>query len=171
MDDILRGLDLCFAYLDDILVFSRSLVGQQQHLRALFDHLQRYGILINPAKCVRRGLPTSGRRVTHLQDCDPPKTASQLHRFLGMLNFYRRILPYRAATQARLHDVLSGPRNKGSHPITWTPEFLKAFEECKVSLSRSTLLAHPNPTAPLALVTDDSMSAMGAMLQQRVNNA
>jgi hypothetical protein len=25
MDDILRGLDFCFAYLDDILVFSRSL--------------------------------------------------------------------------------------------------------------------------------------------------
>jgi hypothetical protein len=25
MDDVLQGLDFCFAYLDDILVFSRSL--------------------------------------------------------------------------------------------------------------------------------------------------
>jgi hypothetical protein len=45
-----------------------------------------------------------------------------------MLNFYRRLLPLVAPTQAPLHD-LSGPRVKGSHPVTWTPELLKAFEE------------------------------------------
>jgi hypothetical protein len=79
-----------------------------------------------------------------------------------MLNFYRRFLPHAAATQTPLHDVLSGPRVKGSHPFTWTPEFLKAFDECKARLSRATLLA---------LVTVASTSAMGAVLQQRVKNA
>jgi hypothetical protein len=88
-----------------------------------------------------------------------------------MLNFYRRFLPHAAAIQAPLHDVLSGPRVKGSHPITWTPEFLEAFDECKENLLRATLLAHPDPSAPLALVTDASTSAMGAVLQQRVKNA
>jgi hypothetical protein len=34
MDDILRGLDLCFAFLDDILVFSRSTEEHEQHLFA-----------------------------------------------------------------------------------------------------------------------------------------
>jgi hypothetical protein len=75
------------------------------------------------------------------------------------------------ATQAPLHDVLSGPRVKGSHPITWTLELLKAFEECKASLSRTTLLVHPNPSNPLALITDASTSAMGAVLQQCVKDA
>jgi hypothetical protein len=88
-----------------------------------------------------------------------------------MLNFYRRFLPHAAATQARIHYVLSGPRVKGSHPITWKPELLKTVEEYKASLSRATLLPHPNPTAPLALVTDASKSAKGAVLQQRVKNA
>jgi hypothetical protein len=185
MDDILRGLDFCFAYLDDILVFSRLLEEHEQHLRALFAQLQRYGIIINTAKCIFRatevtflgykvsaeGSQPLEERVTHLQDCHPPKTASQLHRFLGMLYFYRRFLPHAAATQAPLHNVLSGPRVKGSHPITWTPELLKAFEECKASLSRATLLAHPDASAPLALVTDASTSAMGAVLQQHVENA
>jgi hypothetical protein len=50
MDDILRGLDFCFAYLDDVLVFSQSLEQHEQHLRALFDQLQKYGILIYLAK-------------------------------------------------------------------------------------------------------------------------
>jgi hypothetical protein len=185
MDDILRGLDFCFAYLDDILVFSRSLEEHEQHLRALFDQLLRYGILNNPAECVFRapevtflgykvsaeGSQPLEQRVADLQDCPPPKTASQLRCFLGMLNFYSRFLHHAAATQTPLHDVLSGPRIKGSLPITWTPELLKAFGECKASLSRATLLAHPDPFARLALVTDASTSAMGAVLQQRVKNA
>jgi hypothetical protein len=88
-----------------------------------------------------------------------------------MLNFYRRFLPQAAATQEPLQDVLSGPSVKCSHPIGWTPELHKPFEECKAILSRSTLLAHPEPSAQLALVIDSSTSAMGALLQQRADNA
>jgi hypothetical protein len=185
MDDILRGLDFCFAFLDDIIFFSRSLEEHEHHLRALFDQLQRYGILLNPAKCVFRApefnflgykvstedsLPLE-QRVANLQDCPPTTTTSQLRRFLGMLNFYRPFLPHTAATQAPIHEFLSGPRIKGSHPITWTPELLKAVGECKANLSRTTLLAHPDQFAPLSLVTDASTSAMGAVLQQSVKNA
>jgi hypothetical protein len=54
MDDTLRGLDFCFAYLDDILVFSLSLEEHEQHLGALFKRFQRYGIIIKPAKCAFR---------------------------------------------------------------------------------------------------------------------
>jgi cleavage and polyadenylation specificity factor subunit 1 len=185
MDYILRGLDFCFAYLDDIFVFSRSLEEHENHLWTLFDQLQRYGILINPVKCAFRapkvtflgykvsaeGSQPLEEQVTHFQECQPPKTASQLRRFLGMLNFYRWFLPHVPATQAPLHGVLSGPRVKGSLPITWTPELLKTFDMCKASLSRATLLAHPDPSASLALVTAASTSAMGAILQQRVKNA
>jgi hypothetical protein len=61
-------------------------------------------------------------RMANLRDCPPPRTISQLRPFLGMLNFYRRFLPQAAAApQASLHDVLSGPRIKGSQPIGWTP--------------------------------------------------
>jgi hypothetical protein len=82
MDDILRGLDFCFPYVDDILVFSRSLEDQKRNLRAI-GRLQTYGILINPAKCVFRasevtfvGYSVSSEgsrpledRVAHFQDC------------------------------------------------------------------------------------------------------
>jgi hypothetical protein len=43
MDDIWRGLNFCFAYLDDILAFSRALEENEQHLRALFNQLQTTG--------------------------------------------------------------------------------------------------------------------------------
>jgi hypothetical protein len=53
-DDTLRGLDFCFAYLDDILIFSRSLEEHEHHLRVLFTRLRSNGTLINPTKCVFR---------------------------------------------------------------------------------------------------------------------
>ena len=108
-------------------------------------------------------------RVTDLQACPPPKTISQL-RFLGMLNFYRRFLPHATTIQAPLHDLLSGSKVKGSHPVTWTDALVAAFNERKSSLSRAALLADPHSTTPLALVTDASTTAMGAVLQQRVQD-
>jgi hypothetical protein len=87
-----------------------------------------------------------------------------------LVSGHGEFLPHAAATQAPLQDVLSGPRVYGSHPITWTSELLKAFFEYKASLSWATLLAHPYASARLALVTDASMSSMGAMLQH-INNA
>jgi hypothetical protein len=134
MDDIIRDLDFCFAYMDDILVFSRSPEQHERHLRTIFQQLQA-----NPAKCVFRvpevtflGYTVSGKgsRPAHLQACPPPKNVRQLLQF-------RCFMPHAAATQAPLHDTFSGPRAKGSHPITWTPELLRSFDECKTSLGVS----------------------------------
>jgi hypothetical protein len=59
----------------------------------------------------------------------------------------------------------------GSHPITWTDTLTTALNECKASLSQAALLGHPDPSAPLALVTDASNTAVGAVHQQRVQDA
>jgi hypothetical protein len=61
MGDFLPGLDLCFAYLDDILVFSHSLEKHEQHL---LNQLQRFETLINPVKCVFRVSKVTGYRVS-----------------------------------------------------------------------------------------------------------
>jgi len=45
MDEILKDLDFCFAYIDDILVFSHSPQEHNQHLRTLFTQLEKFGIL------------------------------------------------------------------------------------------------------------------------------
>jgi cleavage and polyadenylation specificity factor subunit 1 len=181
--DILRDFHFCFTYLDDILVYSKTPEEHDQHLRKLFQQLTAYGIVVNPTKCIVGdvevtflGYKISGEcsrpleeRAVYLLACPPPKTVRELRRFLGMLNFYRRFLPHAATTQAPLHDVLAGPRVKGSHPITWTMELKTAFDECKVSLSRAAMLAHPDSTATLALVTKASTTAMGAVLQRVLN--
>ena len=54
MDDILKDLDICLAYIDDIPVFCCSPQEHDQQLRTLFTQLKNYGILLNPLKCVFR---------------------------------------------------------------------------------------------------------------------
>jgi hypothetical protein len=162
IDEVLRELDFCYAYIDDVLIASNSEVEHEDHLRQLFQRLQEYGILINLSKCVfgatevnflgycvsSEGTRPLESRVKAIKDYNPPKTFKQLRRFLGILNFYHRFLPKAAEHQAPLHDVLSGSKVNGSQPVVWTPEILKAFEDCKHSLSTSTLLAHPVSSAP-----------------------
>jgi len=117
MDEILKDLVFCFPYIDDILVFSRSPQEHDQHLHTLFTQLKIFGILLNPSKFVflvpeisflrykissvaSQSLPD---RVADFQACPPLQTVSQLRRFLGMLNFYRRFLPHAASNQSPLH--------------------------------------------------------------------
>jgi hypothetical protein len=59
-----------------------------------------------------------------------------------------------------------------SRVLTPSPglELHTAFEEYKTSLPQAVLIARPDSSAPLALVTDASTTAMGAVLQQRAQD-
>jgi hypothetical protein len=52
MDKVLQGLDFCYVYIDDILIASSSSQENFEHTRALFQQLEKFGIVINPTKCV-----------------------------------------------------------------------------------------------------------------------
>ncbi|CAK1580762.1 unnamed protein product [Parnassius mnemosyne] len=182
IDEVLSGLDdFCFGYLDDILVFSPSPEIHKRHLLQLFERLKAYGVLINTTKCVwgqhevtflgyhvsAAGILPLNTKVQTIQEFPIPRTVKELRRFLGMINFYRRFIPNAARIQAPLNAVLAGPKVKGSHPISMTPDLLKAFKKCKNALSNTTLLVHPNSSAELSIHTDASDVSIGALLQQR----
>jgi transposase InsO family protein len=182
IDGIIRGLDFCYAYIDDILVASDSEEQHLSHLRQLFDRLTSYGVLVNPGKCVlgasvvkflgfevsAEGTRPLPEKVKVIDTYPKPKTAKDLRRFTGMLNFYRRFLPHTAEQQSLLNDLLKS-NLKGSAPIIWTPESDKAFETCKRSLSEAVMLSHPVPGAKLALFCDASEHSAGSVLQQKVD--
>lgn len=184
VDEMTRGLDFCYTYLDDFLVFSSSPRQHEEHLHQLFERMSQYGILVNTSKCVfgatevtflgyhisAAGTKPTEAKVQAIKDFPAPTTVRQLRRFLGMINFYRRFLPNAAHTQAPLNALLTGSV-KGTHPVDLTGDALKAFEQCKEALSSAALLAHPDCEAKLALVTDASDVALGAVLQQYKDDA
>lgn len=179
IDEITRGLDFIYCYLDDFLIFSQDPSQHESHLREIFSRLKKYGMLINSSKCVlgarqisflgysisADGCKPLDSKVEAIKNFPPPTNVRQLRAFLGMLNFYRRFIPKAAQIQAPLHALLMGSV-KGSQPIHFTDETMSAFNACKDSLSNAALLAHPDCSAKLAVVTDASDKAMGAVLQQ-----
>uniref|UniRef100_A0A5S6QC46 RNA-directed DNA polymerase n=1 Tax=Trichuris muris TaxID=70415 RepID=A0A5S6QC46_TRIMR len=183
IDEILSGLDFCFPYIDDILTFSKTAEEHAEHLRILFTRLAEHGILVNAGKSTlgvpkvrflgyevsEEGTRPLPDRITALENFPRPTSARGLRRFLGVINFYRRFLPSAAEYQAPLHSAIANLN--GTQPVPWTPELDRAFEACKASLTRVTLLAHPDPDAPLGLFTDASNTAVGASLQQQIRNS
>lgn len=181
IDEVLKGLDFCFGYVDDILVFSRTEDEHLEHLGTVFKRLSVFGVLVNSTKCLfgqkevtflgyqvsSAGIQPIPEKVQAIKEFPVPKTVKDLRRFLGMTNFYRRFLPGAARIQASLNMLLSGSKTRGSQPVTLTAQHLQDFEECKASLSQATLLAHPDMDAELSIYTDASDTGIGAVLQQR----
>ena len=180
MDTVLRGLDFCMSYIDDILIASEDEKRHEEHLTCVFDRLKKYGLSLNVAKCIfgkenveflgyevnKDGIKPVNRRVEALREYQRPKNVEELRRFLGMINFYRRFIKNAAETQGPLNNYLVGARKKDKRPIVWTEEANNAFVKSKEQLVNASLLAHPIEKATLAIFTDASDTAIGATLQQ-----
>lgn len=180
MHDILRGLDFCFSYLDDLLVASKDEDSHLKDLEVVFQRLHKFGVKLNVQKCVfgvkkvpflghlvsSDGISPLPERVDTLRQYELPKTISELRRFLAILNFYHRFIPNAAKKQAILHELTKSKKKHDNTPISWSEEHISAFNICKNLLSEATLLAHPNPNAQMSLSVDASDTAIGAALHQ-----
>ena len=51
IDEILRGFNFCYAYIDDVLIASSDVNEHKQHLQLVFQRFKEYGVVINPSKC------------------------------------------------------------------------------------------------------------------------
>ena len=51
IEEILRGFDFCYAYIDDVLIASSNVDTHKQHLQLVFQRFKEYGIVISPSKC------------------------------------------------------------------------------------------------------------------------
>nr|VZI21898.1 unnamed protein product [Spirometra erinaceieuropaei] len=166
IDHVLLGLPFAYAYTDDLLVASRNEEEHKEHLALVFDRLDKFGVVINPSKCVlgvpslefrdhqvdAKGLRPLPSKVEAVRNFPPPTSKRQLQRFLRMVNFYRRFLPKCADLMLPLTKMLSRPKG----PLELTGEALTAFERIKNSLANDTLLTHPPPEVQLSLMVDVS---------------
>lgn len=163
INEVLCGLALLFAYLDDVLVGSASDDEHKEHMKLVFERLDKYGLRINVAKSVMgvdqleflgylitaevsRPLPT---KVQVILEYKLPNTLHDLRTFLGMLSFYRRFLKDAAQRQAPLHELLKGAEKKDTKKVPWTDEAVKHFEKCKIDLANATLFIIPKPHGPI----------------------
>ena len=95
-----------------------------------------------------------------------PSTMKGLQEFVGMVNFYRRFIPEAAQLMLPLSEAFSTK----SKTLVWNGVMMHAFQATKKALAEATLLVHPRHDAPTSTTADASDLAVGAVLQQRVDD-
>lgn len=117
---ILEGLQNVINYLDDIIVWGRTLQEHDQVLNNVLQRLKDAGLLLNETKCQlrKRSLKFLGHIVTaqgiwldqeHLSailDVPAPSDSVQFRSLLGLLSWYNKFIPNFASVVAPLRAGL-----------------------------------------------------------------
>ena len=180
MDEVLRGLDFAYWYMDDILIASSSKEEHLKHLRLVLSRLAEYGLTINVGKCKfgqselnflghrisKDGIVPLGEKVEAIKSYPVPNSVKKLRRFLGMINHYRRFIKGCAVVLKPLETFLTGLVKGRRRPVVFGEIEMTAFNKIKLMLADACMLNHPKPDAPTCLATDAAQEAAGAVLQQ-----
>ena len=181
MDNVIRGLEFVFVYIDDILVSSTDETEHLTHLHTLFQCLRENGLVVNLAKCEfgvneinflahdisQNGIAPSQDNVHAIVNFPPPSTVKQLQQFLGMINFYHRFIPQAACYLKPLYSVTSGRSNSTTE---WTSELSSAFQNAKDALAQATVLSHPVANAHTCIAVDASEIASEVFYNNRLKD-
>jgi len=180
MQTVLAGLEgkVCFVYIDDILVCSRTFQEHLTHLRAVLQRLRDANLKLKLRKCSflrpevhylghvisKGGIAPDPSKTEKVQNYPVPTDLLKLRQFLGLASYYRRFIRNFAKISAPLHAL-----TKKGVPFVWSVACQQAFEHLKQLLCRAPVLAYPQfgPGHQFLLETDASLEGLGAVLSQR----
>lgn len=178
VDEVLRGAeDYAAAYIDDIVIFSRTWEEHVQHLADVFQRIQSAGLVINAKKChIAKpevqylgyvigggGIHPQVGKVEAIAASPLPNTKRRLRSFLGLIGWYCRLIPNFSSRSAVLTDMT---RKCSPVKVKWTQESENAFKDLKNCLCQEPVLQCPDFTLPFTVQTDASGVGLGAVLLQ-----
>ena len=177
MNDILHEyLDkFVVVFLDDILVYSKSLQEHEKHLSMVLERLREHKLYAKASKCdffqkqleylghdvSVEGIKVSSCKVKAIQEWPIPKTVKQVRSFVGLANFYRKFIKGFSAIAKPLTEL-----TKKDVPFEWKEEHDLAMKTLKDKMSQAPVLLLPKLELPFQVNTDASGFAIGGVLQQ-----
>ena len=193
IDGILRPFQrFAKAYIDDVVVFSKSLKEHLEHLDKVFSTFNTLGISIKPSKAFlgfpdikllgqlvnSLGLSTSEEKLKAISELVFPQTLQALETYLGMTGYLRQYVSHYAALSEPLQQLKtlllkeapkkgSARRSYASKSKVLDPTKLEeaSFNALQEMLSQPSYLAHFDPIRALFADLDGSKEAgFGAMV-------
>lgn len=163
------------AYLDDILIYSKTLVEHRRHVRAVLEKLGQYGLQADVDKCefdVREtkflgmmvstsGLRMDPQKTAAISSWQAPQNTKDVRAFLGLVNFYRRFIGQFSTIARPMNNLL-----KKDAKWDWTAKEQQSFEDLKQAVCTAPVLQHFDPTRRTIVETDSSDWTMGGVLSQ-----
>ncbi|RYO77870.1 hypothetical protein DL764_010172 [Monosporascus ibericus] len=164
------------AYLDDILIYSKSKKEHKGHVREVLRRLADAGLTIDIRKCEFNvtktrylgliistdGIAMDPDKVKAIQQWEQPGSLRELQRFLGFANFYRRFIKGFSSIARPLTALMSKAKWTGLFP----DDAKAAFRQLKNAFSTAPVLSYYDPRRRTVLETDASDWASGGVLSQ-----
>lgn len=177
MNEVLTGLQgvQCLVYLDDIVIYGKTLYDHNEKLKNVFDRLEEYNLKLQPEKCQfmcreinylghiisKDGILPDPKKIRAVQQFPLPKTVRQIKSFLGLASYYRRFIKNFSKLAEPMNKLL-----KKGEPFKWDAKCDESFSTLKEKLTTPPILAFPILDQEYRITTDASQTAVGAVLSQ-----
>ena len=167
--------DFVIVFLDDILIYSKTLEEHRIHVSKILSILRREKLFAKESKCElfrseveflghivgRTGLRMMEDKVKAVIDWPPPTKATEVRSFLGTIGYYRKFIKNFSGIAAPLTEL-----TKDTVKFEWQKEQDRAFRRLKSCIAEGQVLILPDPNLPFVIHTDASGFAVGAVLSQ-----
>ena len=178
VNDVLRDMlnKFVFVYLDDILIFSRTLSEHTRHVQLVLNRLLENSLYVKAEKCdfharsvaflgyivAEGGIQMDPAKVSAVTLWPTPENRKTLQQFLGFANFHRKFIRNYSTVASPL-TALTSPKQ----PFIWTSAARNAFSTLKSHFTSAPILQMPDSDRQFVVEVDASDVGVGAVLSQR----
>lgn len=172
------NLEKCLVYLDDLIIFGKTLHEHNKNLISVFERLRKVNLKLNPSKCSflkkelvylghfisSEGIKPDPAKIQCIKQWPIPTTADEVKRFIAFANYYRKHIPNFAKICVPL-NVLT----RKHVPFEWTDTCQYSFDNLREKFINPPVLDYPNLSQDnkFILQTDASGYAIGSVLSNQ----
>ncbi|XP_073112178.1 uncharacterized protein [Elaeis guineensis] len=163
-------------FIDDILIYSKSSLEHEKHLRTVLETLREKKLYAKLQKCEfwmssvtflghvisKEGVSVDPRKVEAVVDWSRPTNVSEIRSFLGLAGYYRRFVEGFSSIAMPLSRL-----TQKQVKFEWTDECEQSFQELKRRLVTAPILTIPSGTEGFTIYSDASRKGLGCVLMQK----
>ena len=163
-------------FIDDILVYSKSELEHEQHLRLTLQTLRKHKLYAKFSKCEfwldsvaflghvvsKDGVSVDPQKVEAIQNWPRPTFVTEIRSFLGLAGYYRRFIKDFSKIAAPLTKL-----TQKHVAFQWNDLCEQSFQQLKDCLSSAPVLALPSSGGGYVVYCDASRVGLGCVLMQQ----
>ncbi|GAA0145743.1 hypothetical protein LIER_05867 [Lithospermum erythrorhizon] len=162
-------------FIDDILIYSRSELEHDEHLRKVLETLSVNELYPKFPKCEfwlgkvqflghvisGEGISVDPQKVEAVMNWERPTSVTEVRSFLGLTGYYRRFIQ-----DFSLIATLMTKLTRNGVPFVWSEECDNCFNELKRRLATAPVLILPSGNEGYVVYSDASHQGLGCVLMQ-----